>query len=157
MSGGKIIQNPKAPNNHGNDKNTEIEKNELNSGFGSFNYPQLTKLYKNYKDQDFEILAFPCNQFLRQEPGTSEKAKEFVCTRYKAEFPVFEKVNVNGPNAAPLYKFLKSKKHGFMGDRIKWNFTKFLIDKNGLVIGRYSPATQPSSMEADIKKALGQI
>ncbi|KAG6575891.1 putative glutathione peroxidase 4, partial [Cucurbita argyrosperma subsp. sororia] len=77
-------------------------------GFTDLNYQQLTELYNRYKDEDFEILAFPCNQFLKQEPGTSEAAQEFACTRYKAEYPIFQKIRVNGPDAAPVYKFLKA-------------------------------------------------
>lgn len=124
-------------------------------GFTDSNYKQLTELYNRYKDEDFEILAFPCNQFLKQEPGTSEAAQEFACTRYKAEYPIFQKIRVNGPDTAPVYKFLKATSMGFLGTRIKWNFTKFLVDKEGVVIGRYGPSTSPLSIESDIKKALG--
>uniref|UniRef100_A0A0E0D0U2 Glutathione peroxidase n=1 Tax=Oryza meridionalis TaxID=40149 RepID=A0A0E0D0U2_9ORYZ len=112
-------------------------------GFTETNYTQLTELYQKHRDKDFEILAFPCNQFLRQEPGSDQQIKDFACTRFKAEYPVFQKVRVNGPDAAPLYKFLKASKPGLFGSRIKWNFTKFLIDKNGKVINRYSTATSP--------------
>lgn len=126
-------------------------------GFTDSNYTQLTDLYKNYKDKGLEILAFPCNQFLNQEPGTSEDAQNFACTMYKADYPIFHKVRVNGPNAAPVYKFLKASKPGFLGNRIKWNFTKFLVDKEGHVLGRYSTITAPMAIEADIKKALGEM
>ncbi|KAH7517188.1 hypothetical protein FEM48_Zijuj09G0036000 [Ziziphus jujuba var. spinosa] len=125
-------------------------------GFTDSNYTQLTELYNKYKDKGFEILAFPCNQFLKQEPGTSLDAEEFACTRYKAEYPIFQKVRVNGQEAAPVYKFLKASKSGFLGARIKWNFTKFLVDGEGHVIGRYSTTTSPLSIENDIKKALGE-
>ncbi|CAK7348181.1 unnamed protein product [Dovyalis caffra] len=125
-------------------------------GFTDSNYTQLTDLYNKYKDKGFEILAFPCNQFMKQEPGTSEDAQNFACTRYKAEYPIFQKVRVNGPNAAPVYRFLKASKLGFMGNRIKWNFTKFLVDKDGHVLDRYSTTTTPMAIEADIKKALGE-
>ncbi|CAH8378943.1 unnamed protein product [Eruca vesicaria subsp. sativa] len=118
-----------------------------NSGFTETNYTQLTELYRKYKDQGFVVLAFPCNQFLNQEPGTSQDAHEFACTRFKAEYPVFQKVRVNGQNAAPVYKFLKSKKPSFLGSRIKWNFTKFLVDKDGQVIDRYGPTVPPLSIE----------
>ncbi|KHN45371.1 Putative glutathione peroxidase 4 [Glycine soja] len=94
-----------------------------------------------------EILAFPCNQFLKQEPGSSQEAEEFACTRYKAEYPIFGKVRVNGPDTAPVYKFLKANKTGFLGSRIKWNFTKFLVDKEGHVLARYGPTTSPLSIE----------
>ncbi|KFK35476.1 hypothetical protein AALP_AA5G289100 [Arabis alpina] len=124
-------------------------------GFTESNYTQLTELYRKYKDQGFVILAFPCNQFLSQEPGTSQEAHEFACTRFKAEYPVFQKVRVNGSKTAPIYKFLKSKKPTLLGARIKWNFTKFLVDKDGQVIDRYGPTVSPLSIEKDIKKALG--
>ncbi|CAN1269054.1 Probable glutathione peroxidase 4 [Linum perenne] len=125
------------------------------SGFTDSNYTQLTDLYSKYKDRGFEILAFPCNQFLNQEPGTSEEAQEFACTRYKAEYPIFQKVRVNGKQAAPMYKFLKTYKNGFLGARIKWNFTKFLINKEGQVVGRFGPTVSPLAIEAHIKKQLG--
>ncbi|XP_059593829.1 probable glutathione peroxidase 5 isoform X1 [Vitis vinifera] len=116
-------------------------------GLTDSNYTQLTELYNKYKDRGFEILAFPCNQFLKQEPGSSEQAQEFACTRYKAEYPIFHKVRVNGPDAAPVYKFLKAHKSGFLGSRIKWNFTKFLVDKEGTVLARYGPTTAPLTIE----------
>ncbi|KAL9242825.1 hypothetical protein vseg_016787 [Gypsophila vaccaria] len=124
-------------------------------GLTNSNYPELTKLYETYKNQGFEILAFPCNQFGNQEPGDNEQIVEFACTRFKAEFPIFDKVDVNGSNAAPIYKFLTSSKGGLFGDGIKWNFTKFLCDKDGNVVDRYAPTTSPSSIEKDIKKLLG--
>ncbi|ESW34396.1 hypothetical protein PHAVU_001G149000 [Phaseolus vulgaris] len=124
-------------------------------GFTDSNYTQLTELYGRCKDKGFEILAFPCNQFLKQEPGNSLEAEQFACTRYKAEYPIFRKVRVNGPDTAPVYKFLKANKPGCMGSRIKWNFTKFLVDKEGNVLKRYGPTTSPLSIEKDIKMALG--
>ncbi|CAD5321712.1 unnamed protein product [Arabidopsis thaliana] len=89
-----------------------------------------------------------------KEPGTSQEAHEFACERFKAEYPVFQKVRVNGQNAAPIYKFLKASKPTFLGSRIKWNFTKFLVGKDGLVIDRYGTMVTPLSIEKDIKKAL---
>ncbi|XP_042414350.1 probable glutathione peroxidase 5 isoform X1 [Zingiber officinale] len=124
-------------------------------GFTNSNYTQLTELYNRYKGKDFEILAFPCNQFLGQEPWDDQKIKEFACTRFKADYPIFQKVKVNGPATAPVYRFLKASKPGFCGKRIKWNFTKFLVDKDGKVIGRYGTSTPPLSIEKDIEKALG--
>ncbi|KAL8238816.1 hypothetical protein R6Q59_015383 [Mikania micrantha] len=124
-------------------------------GFTNSNYPELTTLYQRYKDQGLEILGFPSNQFNGQEPGSNEEIQEFVCTRFKAEYPVFAKVDVNGKNAEPLYNFLKSSKGGLLGDSIKWNFTKFLVDKEGKVVDRYAPTTTPLSIEKDIKKLLG--
>ncbi|GJZ57276.1 probable glutathione peroxidase 2 [Tanacetum coccineum] len=123
-------------------------------GLTESNYKELNILYQKYKDQDFEILAFPCNQFLWQEPGTNEEIQETVCTRFKAEFPIFDKVEVNGNNAAPLYKYLKSEKSGFISEGIKWNFTKFLVNKEGKVIARYGPRTPPLEFEKDIQNLL---
>ncbi|XP_057775766.1 probable phospholipid hydroperoxide glutathione peroxidase [Salvia miltiorrhiza] len=124
-------------------------------GLTNSNYTELTKLYEKYKDQGLEILAFPCNQFGSQEPGTNEEIQEFACTRFKAEYPIFDKVEVNGPNAAPIYKYMKSVKGGLFGDSIKWNFSKFLVDKEGRVVDRYAPTTSPLSIEKDVKKLLG--
>ncbi|KAL0391047.1 UNVERIFIED_CONTAM: putative glutathione peroxidase 4 [Sesamum calycinum] len=125
-------------------------------GFTNSNYTQLTELYSQYKDKGLEILAFPCNQFLYQEPGSSEDAEQFACTRFKAEYPIFQKVKVNGADTAPVYKFLKSSKGGIFGSGIKWNFTKFLVDKEGVVLKRYGSTTSPLAIEDDIKKALGE-
>ncbi|XP_010273064.1 PREDICTED: probable phospholipid hydroperoxide glutathione peroxidase isoform X2 [Nelumbo nucifera] len=124
-------------------------------GLTNSNYTELSKIYDKYKDQGLEILAFPCNQFGQQEPGTNEQILEFACTRFKAEYPIFDKVDVNGQNSAPIYQFLKSSKGGIFGSGIKWNFTKFLVDKEGNVVDRYAPTTSPLSMENDIKKLLG--
>ncbi|CAJ2627892.1 probable glutathione peroxidase 4 [Trifolium pratense] len=123
--------------------------------FADANYTQLTQLYTKYKEIGLEILGFPCNQFLRKEPGTSQEAQDFACDKYKAEYPILGKIRVNGKDTAPVYKYLKAQKSGSLGSRrIKWNFTKFLVDENGHVIQRYSPTTQPLAIEDDIKKAL---
>ncbi|OVA04614.1 Glutathione peroxidase [Macleaya cordata] len=103
-------------------------------GLTHSNYKELNVLYEKYKNQG-------------QEPGSNEEIKEVVCTMFKAEFPVFDKVEVNGKNAAPLYKFLKSQKGGLFGDGIKWNFTKFLVNKDGKVVERYAPTTSPLKIE----------
>ncbi|PPR85536.1 hypothetical protein GOBAR_AA35158 [Gossypium barbadense] len=124
-------------------------------GLTQSNYKELNVLYEKYKNQGFEILAFPCNQFAGQEPGTNEQIQEVACTMFKAEFPIFDKVEVNGKNAAPLYKFLKSEKGGYFGDAIKWNFTKFLVNKEGKVVERYAPTTSPLKIEKDIQNLLG--
>ncbi|RVW16461.1 putative phospholipid hydroperoxide glutathione peroxidase 6, mitochondrial [Vitis vinifera] len=116
-------------------------------GLTNSNYTELHQLYEKYKDQGLEILAFPCNQFGAQEPGSNEEIEKFVCTRFKAEYPIFDKIDVNGDSAAPLYKFLKSSKGGLFGDNIKWNFSKFLVDKDGKVVDRYAPTTTPLSIE----------
>ncbi|CAL5414083.1 unnamed protein product [Camellia sinensis] len=123
-------------------------------GLTQSNYKELNILYEKYKDQGFEILAFPSNQFW-QEPGTNEKIQETACTMFKAEFPVFEKIDVNGKDAAPLYKFLKSEKGGILGDGIKWNYTKFLVNKEGKVVERYAPTLPPLKIEKDIQNLLG--
>ncbi|KAL3506700.1 hypothetical protein ACH5RR_032082 [Cinchona calisaya] len=123
-------------------------------GLTESNYKELNVLYEKYKDQGFEILAFPCNQFAWQEPGTNDEIQETACTRFKAEFPIFEKIDVNGKNAAPLYKFLKSEKGGLLVDAIKWNFTKFLVNKEGKVVERYAPRTSPLQIEKDIQNLL---
>ncbi|XP_068664890.1 probable phospholipid hydroperoxide glutathione peroxidase [Aristolochia californica] len=123
-------------------------------GLTHSNYKELNTLYDKYKDQGFEILAFPCNQFAGQEPGSNEEIKQAVCTMFKAEFPVFDKIEVNGKDASPLYKYLKSQKGGIFGDAIKWNFTKFLVDKNGKIVSRYAPTTSPLKIEKDIQNLL---
>ncbi|CAA7399062.1 unnamed protein product [Spirodela intermedia] len=125
-------------------------------GLTNSNYTELSQLYEKYKSKGLEILAFPCNQFGGQEPGSNDQIVEFACTRFKAEYPIFDKVDVNGQNAAPVYKFLKSSKGGLFGDSIKWNFAKFLVDKEGNVVDRYAPTTSPLSIEKDIKKILGE-
>ncbi|XP_057978339.1 probable glutathione peroxidase 8 [Malania oleifera] len=126
-------------------------------GLTNSNYTELNQLYQKYKDQGLEILAFPCNQFGEQEPGTNDQIVDFVCTRFKSEFPVFDKVEVNGDNSSPLYKFLKSGKWGIFSDNIQWNFTKFLVDKDGKVADRYYPTTSPLSIEHNVKKLLGVL
>nr|KJB06659.1 hypothetical protein B456_001G038600 [Gossypium raimondii] len=118
-------------------------------GLTTSNYSELSHIYDKYKNQ-----AFPCNQFGGQEPGSNPDIKKFACTRFKAEFPIFDKVDVNGPNTAPVYQFLKSSAGGFFGDLIKWNFEKFLVDKNGKVVERYPPTTSPFQIEKDIQKLL---
>ncbi|MBX2925720.1 MAG: glutathione peroxidase [Chitinophagaceae bacterium] len=117
-------------------------------------YEGLEKLYKKYKDRGLVILGFPCNQFGKQESGTSDEIQEFCRLNYGVSFPMFEKIEVNGANAHPLYKFLKSKLSGIFGRRIKWNFTKFVIDKNGNPVKRFAPYTKPAKMETVIQKLL---
>lgn len=124
-------------------------------GLTNSNYKELNILYEKYKNQGLEILAFPCNQFGWQEPGSNEEIKEHVCSTFKAEFPLFQKIQVNGPNTAPLYEFLKSKKAGVLVDEIKWNFAKFLIDRQGNVVERYAPTTFPLQIESEIQNLLG--
>ena len=118
-------------------------------------YKGLQELYSKYSNKDFEILAFPCNQFGAQEPGSNEEIKEFCDINFNVSFKIFDKVNVNGSSASPLFKYLKNEAKGVMGsEAIKWNFTKFLIDNNGSVIKRYSPQTTPDKIEKDLTKIL---
>lgn len=118
-------------------------------------YEGLEKMYKKYKDKGLVILGFPCNQFASQEKGSSEEIQEFCQVNYGVSFPMFEKVDVNGKNAHPVFKYLKSElKGGIFGSRVKWNFTKFVIDKDGKPFKRYAPTTTPEKMEADIAKIL---
>lgn len=117
-------------------------------------YEGLEELYIKYKDKGLIILGFPCNQFGKQEPGSSTEIKEFCTLNYGVTFPMFEKIDVNGDNAAPLYVYLKNALPGTLGNDIKWNFTKFLIDKSGKPIERYGSSTKPKDIEADILKLL---
>lgn len=115
----------------------------------------LEKLYEKYKDQGFEILGFPCNQFGGQDPGTNDQIGEYCQRNYGVSFPVFAKVDVKGPEAHAIFRYLTNNSKGLLGSGIKWNFTKFLVDKNGQVINRYAPTTKPELLEDDIQKALG--
>ncbi|MBU5669845.1 glutathione peroxidase [Peptoniphilus sp. MSJ-1] len=117
-------------------------------------YKGLEDLYQKYKDEGFVILGFPCNQFGGQEPGTNEEIKNFCDLTFSVSFPMMSKIDVNGKNEDPLYTFLKSEQGGIAGDRIKWNFTKFLIDREGNVVDRFASATTPEDIEEDIKKYL---
>ena len=111
----------------------------------------LEKLYEKYKDKGLVILGFPCNQFGKQEPGVGEEIEEFCQVNYGVSFPIFDKIDVNGSSTHPIFKYLKSNLGGFLGSSIKWNFTKFVIDKNGKPIKRFSPITKPEDMESFIK------
>lgn len=114
----------------------------------------LQKLYEQYQYDDFLVLGFPCGQFKEQEFDDIEKTMEFCQMNYNVSFPMFAKIDVNGENAHPLYKYLKEEKKGLLMNNIKWNFTKFLIDKNGQVVERYAPTTKPEDIETDIKEIL---
>ncbi len=114
----------------------------------------LETLYEQYVEQGLVVLGFPCNQFAHQDPGTAEEIGDFCQKNYGVTFPMFEKIDVNGDAAHPLYQWLRSEKGGVLGDRIKWNFTKFLLGRDGTVIKRYSPTTAPEKIAADIEKAL---
>lgn len=114
----------------------------------------LEKLYQDHKEDGLVVLGFPSNQFGNQEPGNAEEAEESCRLNYGVTFPMHEKIDVNGEDAHPLYDYLKSSKKGLLTDNIKWNFTKFLVDKNGQVVERFSPKTRPESIEKDIEKVL---
>lgn len=114
----------------------------------------LEELYKEYKDRDFEVLGFPCNQFANQDPGTNKEISEFCLLNYGVSFSMFQKIEVNGENTHPIYKYLKKEAKGVMGEKIKWNFTKFLVDSKGNVIKRYGSMTKPEKIKADIEKLL---
>jgi glutathione peroxidase len=119
-------------------------------------YKGLQELYAKYNERGFELLAFPCDQFGHQEPGSNDEIKSFCETNYGVDFPLFSKIDVNGDDEHPLYTLLKSEKGGLLGDSIKWNFTKFLVDKKGKVIERYAPTTPPERIGPDIEKLLGK-
>ncbi len=119
--------------------------------------PQLTgleELWNTYQDKGLVILGFPCNQFANQNPGSDDQTQEFCSLNYGVTFPIMKKINVNGNDADPLYKWLKSKKGGILWSAIKWNFTKFLINKNGEVVHRFAPTASPSSLEKYIVNEL---
>jgi glutathione peroxidase len=117
-------------------------------------YEGLEKLYKDYKDKGLVILGFPCNQFGKQEPGGAKEIAEGCLINYGVTFPMFSKIEVNGDNAHPIYKYLKSELKGTFGNRIKWNFTKFLIDKDGTPYKRFSPTTTPDKLRNHIETLL---
>jgi glutathione peroxidase len=118
-------------------------------------YAGLEAIYKQYRDQGFSVLGFPCNQFAHQEPGDEAAIQQFCSLSYNVSFPMFAKVNVNGPNAHPLYQFLKSERPGILGTKsIKWNFTKFLIDRSGRVVKRFAPQSRAKRIEQAITAQL---
>jgi len=123
-------------------------------------YAQIEELYRRYKDRGFVVLGFPCNQFGKQEPGTATEIASFCERNYGVSFPIFAKVNVNGKDAHPLYRFLNQEKPaGFrflLGDRIRWNFTKFLVTREGRVEARFGPRVKPAELAAHIEELLGE-
>jgi glutathione peroxidase len=118
-------------------------------------YAGLQQLYEKYPDRGFVVLGFPCNQFGDQEPGSEAEISEFCSLTYGVTFPMFAKVDVNGPDAHPLYRWLQSEKSGLLGKRIKWNFTKFLVSREGAVVQRYGSTTTPDQIAGDIEQQLG--
>lgn len=159
----KTIYEFKAKDIHG----TEVDMNKYNGnvilivnvacmcGFTAGNYPEMQELHKKYSAQGLSVLAFPCNQFGGQEPKPENEILEFV-KQYNVEFDMFSKVNVNGEDAHPMYKYLKSKQGGTLGDFIKWNFSKFLINRQGVPVKRYAPTTKPLDIEKDIVNLLNE-
>ncbi|TCS77436.1 glutathione peroxidase [Muricomes intestini] len=117
-------------------------------------YEGLENLYKKYREQGFEILDFPCNQFANQAPGSNDEIHSFCTLQYGTTFPQFAKIDVNGANESPLYTYLKKQKNGVFGGKIKWNFTKFLIDRNGNVVARYAPTETPAALDKKIAAVL---
>ena len=118
-------------------------------------YDGLESVYKEYVDRGLVVLGFPSDQFGRQEPGDEAQIQEFCKVRFGVTFPLFAKVDVNGSDAHPLYKWLRSQQSGLLGDKIKWNFTKFLLDREGNVVKRYASTTKPEKITGDIEKLLG--
>ena len=117
-------------------------------------YEELQKLYEAHKEEGFEILGFPCDQFAHQEPGTDEEIARFCKLNFGVTFPLFKKVKVNGKDADPIYKYLRKALPGKIGNSVKWNFTKFLIDRNGKPVKRFSPKVSPMDFENEIKALL---
>jgi glutathione peroxidase len=117
-------------------------------------YEGLEALQERYQDRGLVVLGFPCDQFAHQEPGTEDEIAEFCTLTYGVSFPMFAKIEVNGSGAHPLYRWLRSQRGGVLGDRIKWNFTKFLVGRDGQVIKRYPPTTKPDKIVGDIEAAL---
>ncbi len=117
-------------------------------------YEGLEKLYQKYRDEGLVVLGFPCNQFANQEPGNADAIQEFCEINFGVSFPMFAKIEVNGEGAHPIFKYLKDELKGLFGKKIKWNFTKFVIDKNGKPVKRFAPVTKPEKMESTIKKLL---
>jgi len=117
-------------------------------------YKGLEALQKKYGQRGFTVLGFPCNQFGRQEPGSAAQIQQFCAANYTVSFPMFDKIDVNGGDAHPLYQYLRSEKSGLLGSSIKWNFTKFLIDRSGKVVARHAPTTTPEALTREIEALL---
>ena len=117
-------------------------------------YRGLEALQREYGPRGFSVLGFPCNQFGGQEPGDARQIEQFCATTYDVSFPMFAKIDVNGGQAHPLYSYLKNAKSGLLGSSIKWNFTKFLVDRSGRVVGRYAPTATPESLKREIEELL---
>ena len=123
----------------------------------TYQYEGLQSLYNDYQKDGFEILGFPCNQFGAQEPGTNEEIQFFCTEKYEVGFPIFDKIEVNGDNTSPIYEFLKKDHPGESGsENIEWNFTKFLIGKNGKIVKRFGPKSEPSEIKSDIERLINE-
>ncbi len=121
-------------------------------------YAGLERLYRTYRDQGFTILGFPCNQFHQQEPGDETEIRKFCSSEYAVTFPLFARIRVNGPDTHPLYRFLKQARPGLLGtEAIKWNFTKFLVGRDGVPIMRYGPRETPETIEAEVKERVKRV
>jgi glutathione peroxidase len=118
-------------------------------------YRGLQRLYETFKDNGLVILGFPCDQFAHQEPGDAAAIKQFCEVNFGVTFPLMEKIEVNGPGTHPVFQFLKDHAPGLIGKNIKWNFTKFLVDKDGQTVTRFAPTVEPADIAADIERALG--
>lgn len=145
----------------GNEVSMEIYKGKvlliINTATGCGFTPQyegLQKLYDKYKEMNFEILDFPCNQFGNQAPGSNQDIQGFCQLKYNTSFPLFSKIDVNGKNEEPLFGYLKKQGKSLLGSNIKWNFTKFLVDREGTVVARFAPTTKPEQIEEQVVKLL---
>jgi glutathione peroxidase len=150
----ETIDGAPAPLSDYRDKVVLIVNTASQCGFTG-QYKGLEELYRKYRDRGLVVLGFPCNQFGAQEPGDAEEIKSFCSLRYDVDFPMMRKIDVNGPKAHPLYEHLKKAKKGLLGtEGIKWNFTKFLVGRDGKVVGRYPPTTEPKALEGAIEALL---
>ena len=150
----ETIDGAPAPLSDYRDKVVLIVNTASQCGF-TRQYAGLEELYRKHRDRGFVILGFPCNQFGAQEPGDAEEIKTFCSLTYDVDFPIMRKIDVNGPKAHPLYAYLKAAKKGVLGtEGIKWNFTKFLVDRTGQVVGRFAPTVEPKALEGAILRLL---
>ena len=150
----ETIDGAPAPMKDYRDKVVLIVNTASQCGF-TRQYAGLEELYRKYRDRGFVVLGFPCNQFGSQEPGDEQEIKSFCSLTYDVDFPMMKKIEVNGPQAHQLYRYLKRAKKGVLGSEgIKWNFTKFLVDRTGKVAGRFAPTTEPKALEGAIERLL---
>ncbi|KUP03912.1 glutathione peroxidase [Bacillus coahuilensis m2-6] len=137
------------------DKVTLVVNTASKCGFTP-QFKELQELYDTYHEKGFTILGFPCNQFGEQDPGTNDEIVEFCQLNYGVSFPMYGKIDVKGDNQEPLFAHLTTEKKGLIGEGVKWNFTKFLVDQNGKVVKRYAPQTNPTKIAKDIEQLLGE-